>query len=91
MGKPGNTRKYPTYPEIPESKKDTWKYLIIYFNNPAYPNRIWPATPYFVQNPTWPGPILKNITCWALLVWRPKNVNFELRGLKNGFFDWVQV
>ena len=35
MGKPRNTRKYPTYPEIPESKKDTWKYLIIYFNTPT--------------------------------------------------------
>ena len=23
MGKPRNTRKYPTYPEIPERKKDT--------------------------------------------------------------------
>ena len=50
MGKPGYTRKYPTYPEIrentrhtrkypeiPESKKDTWKYPIIFFDTPTRP------------------------------------------------------
>ena len=38
MGKPRNTRhtqKYPKYLEILDSKKDTWKYLIIYFNTPT--------------------------------------------------------
>ena len=29
MGKPRKIRKYPTYPEIPKSKKDTWKYPIV--------------------------------------------------------------
>ena len=37
MGKPRNTRKYPTYPEIPESKKDTRKYPIIFFDTPTRP------------------------------------------------------
>ena len=44
-GKPGvsgitrylYTRKYPTYPEIPESKKDTRKYPIVYFDTPTRP------------------------------------------------------
>ena len=31
------TRKSPTYPEIPESKKDTWKYLIICLYLTRYP------------------------------------------------------
>ena len=40
MGKPRNTRKYPTYPEIheiPESKKDTRKYPIVDFDTPTRP------------------------------------------------------
>ena len=37
MGKPRNTRKYPTYPEIPESKKDTRKYPIVFFDTPTRP------------------------------------------------------
>ena len=37
MGKPRNTQKYPTYPEIPESKKDTRKYPIVYFDTPTRP------------------------------------------------------
>ena len=43
MGKPRNTGKYLTYPEIPEipeipkSKKDTWKYPIVYFYTPTRP------------------------------------------------------
>ena len=40
MGKPRNTRKYLTYPEIPEipeSKKDTWKYPIVFFSTPTQP------------------------------------------------------
>ena len=41
MGKPRNTentrhtRKYPKDPEIPESKKDTRKYPIVYFDTPT--------------------------------------------------------
>ena len=31
---PGNTQEYP---EIPESKKDTRKYPIVYFNTPTRP------------------------------------------------------
>ena len=41
MGKPRNTRKYPTYPkypEIPESKKDTRKYPIVFFTTPTRPD-----------------------------------------------------
>ena len=49
MGKLRNTRKYPTYPEISESKKDTRKYPIVYFDTPTRP-----ATRYFVQYPTRP-------------------------------------
>ena len=37
MGKPRNTRKYPTYPEIPERKKDTRKYPIVFFDTPTRP------------------------------------------------------
>ena len=43
MGKPRNaentrhTWKYPKYPEIPESKKDTWKYPIVFFDTPTWP------------------------------------------------------
>ena len=37
MGEARNTRKYPTYPEIPESKKDTRKYLIVFFDTPTRP------------------------------------------------------
>ena len=56
MGKPRNTRKYPRYPEIPEmypeipeSKKGTRKYPIIFSDTPTRP-----ATRYFVQYPTRP-------------------------------------
>ena len=49
MGKPRNTQKYPTYPEIPERKKDTRKYPIVFFDTPTQP-----ATRYFVQYPTQP-------------------------------------
>ena len=34
---PGNTRKYPKYPEIPERKKDTRKYRIVFFDTPTPP------------------------------------------------------
>ena len=43
MGKPRNTQKYPTYPkypkylEIPESKRDTQKYPIVFFDTPTWP------------------------------------------------------
>ena len=38
MGKPRNTRKYPTYPKIPKSKKDTRKYPIVFFDTPTRPD-----------------------------------------------------
>ena len=102
MGKPRNTRKYrPTrknlkYPEIPESKKDTQKYPIVFFDTPTRPGTR-PATRYFVQYPTWPDPMLKNPTRWALLVrrrrplwcqWRPLSGlgNFEKKVQNLGFF-----
>ena len=37
MGKPRYTRKYPTYPEIPENKRDTRKYPIVYFDTLTRP------------------------------------------------------
>ena len=37
MGKPRNTQKYQTYPDIPDRKKDTRKYLIIFFDTPTRP------------------------------------------------------
>ena len=43
MGKPRNTQKYPTYPEITEipgntrKKKDTWKYPIVFLDTPTRP------------------------------------------------------
>ena len=63
MGKPRNTRKYPTYPEIPESKKDTRKYPIVYFDTPTRPEP--DLLPGILSN-TRPDPILKNPTRWAL-------------------------
>ena len=30
-----HTKKYPKYPEIPGTKKDTQKYLILYFDTPT--------------------------------------------------------
>ena len=47
MGKPRNTQKYP---EIPERKKDTRKYPIVFFDTPTRP-----ATLYFVQYLTRPN------------------------------------
>ena len=64
MGKPRNTRKYPTYPEIPESKKDTRKYPIVYFD----PTRPEPNPLPGILSNTQTDPILKNPTRWPLLV-----------------------
>ena len=63
MGKPRNTRKYPTYPEIPGNKKDTRIYLIVYFDTPTRPEP--DPLPGILSN-TRPDPILKNPTRWAL-------------------------
>ena len=52
---PGNTRKKKRYPEIPDR-----------IFRLSYPTRPRPATRYFVQYPTWPDPILKNPSRWAL-------------------------
>ena len=70
MGKPRNTentqhtRKYLKYPEIPESKKDTRKYPIVYFDTPTRPE---PDPIPGILSHTRPDPILKNPTRWALL------------------------
>ena len=59
MGKPRNTRKYPTYPrypEIPESKKGTRKYPIVFFDTPTRPEP--DPLPGILSN-TRPDPILK--------------------------------
>ena len=64
MGKPRNTRKYPTYPEIPESKKDTRKYPIVFFDTPTRPE---PDPLPGILSTTRPDPILKNPTRWALV------------------------
>ena len=74
MGKPRNTRKYPTYPEIPDIpgntqntrkypkvKKipgNTRSYILTLLRNPN-------STRYPVFCPI-PDPILKNPTRWAL-------------------------
>ena len=66
MGKPKNTRhtwKYPKNPEIPESKKDTWQYPIVYFDTPTRPEP--DPLPSILSN-TRPDPIMKNPTRWAL-------------------------
>ena len=63
MGKPRNTQKYPTYPEIPERKKDTRKYLIVFFDTPTRPE---PDPLPSILSDTRPDPILKNPTHWAL-------------------------
>ena len=55
---PGNPQKYP---EIPESKKDTRKYPIVFSTLLPDPN----PTCYPVFFPI-PDPILKNPTRWAL-------------------------
>ena len=68
---PRNTQKYPgipgntqEYPEIPESKKDTRKYPIVYFDTPTRPEP--DSLPGILSN-TRPDPILKNPTRWALV------------------------
>ena len=71
MGKPRNTQKYPTYPEIPEipgntRKKKRYPEIPDRIFRHSYPTRTQPATRYFVQYPTRPDPILKNPTRWAL-------------------------
>ena len=64
MGKPRNTRKYPKYLEIPESKKDTQKYPIVFFETPTRPE---PDPLPGILSTTRPDPILKNPPRWALL------------------------
>ena len=65
MGKSRNTRKYPTYPKIPESKKGTRKYPIVFFDTLTRPEP--DPLPGILSN-TQPDPILKNPTRWALLI-----------------------
>ena len=75
MGKPRNTQKYPTYPEIPEipgNTRNTRKYpkekkipgnTRLYFST-LLPDPNLTRYPVFCQIP---DPILKNPTRWALL------------------------
>ena len=70
MGKPRNTQKYPTYPEIPKiprntpEQKDTRKYPIVYFVTPTRPK----SDPLpGILSTTRPDLILKNPTRWALV------------------------
>ena len=78
MGKPRNTRKYPTYPGIPETpgntrrKKDARNYPIIFFDTPTRPEP--DPLPGILSN-TRPNPILKNPTRWALSVDQPESYN----------------
>ena len=51
---------------MPESKKDSRKYLIIYFNSPTRPE-LDPLPGVFFQYQTQPN-ILKNPDRWALLI-----------------------
>ena len=60
-----NIRYTQKYPEIPDSKKDTRKYPIIYFNTPTRPEP--DPLPGIFSN-TRPDPILKNPTRWALVM-----------------------
>ena len=83
MGKPRNTRKYPTYPEIPEipgntQKKKRYPEIPDHIFRHSYPTRTQPATRYFVQYPTRPNQILKNPTRWALpgIFWDRISLNF---------------
>ena len=91
MGKPRNTRKYPTYPEIPEipeSKKDTWKYPIVYFNTPTRPEP--DPLPGIFSN-TRPDLILKNPTRWALHMTLKVSATQFLRNRSGGLlmqFAW---
>ena len=70
MGKPRNTQKYPTYPEIPERKKDTRKYPIVIFDTPTRPE---PDPLPGIFSDTRPDPILKNPTRCGLLKRKPAN------------------
>ena len=59
MGKPRNTQKYPTYPEIPEipgntRKKKRYPEIPDHIFRHSYPTRTRPATRYFVQYQTRP-------------------------------------
>ena len=72
MGKPRNTRKYPTYLEIPERKKDTRKYpkeKKIPENTRSYISTLL-SDPNLTGYPVFfpiPDPMLKNPTRWALV------------------------
>ena len=80
MGKPRNTQKYPTYPEIPGNtrkypeipgntrKKKRYPEIPDRIFQHSYPTRTRPATRYFVQYLTRPDPILKKPTRWTLAI-----------------------
>ena len=77
MGKPRNTRKYPTYPEIPEipgntRKKRRYPEIPDRIFQHSYPTRTRPATRYFVQYPTRPDiekPYPLGTVCATCLEW----------------------
>ena len=80
MGKPRNTRQYPTYPEIPGNTRNTRKYpkvKKIPGNTRSYFTTLLPDPnptryPVFCPIPD-PTRYWKNTTCWALHIWsRPK-------------------
>ena len=69
------------YPEIPESKKDTRKYPIVYFNTPTRPEPD-PLPGIFFQYPTRPDPILKNPTRWALHLREKNGWRYKIKDLR---------
>ena len=58
------------YPEIPESKHDTWKYPIVYFNTPTRPE------PGIFSNAP-PNPLLKNPPRWVLIEARGSGLEWQ--------------
>ena len=88
MGKPRNTQKYPTYPEIPEipgntRKKKRYPEIPDRIFRHSYPTQTRPATRYFVQYLTRPDPILKNPTRWALNVCNNAILRCRMKQLGN--------
>ena len=73
---PKKKQKYPTYLEIPERKKDTRKYPIVFFDTPTRPEP--DSLPGILSN-TRPDPMLKNPTRWALsLISKSSNISWTL-------------
>ena len=93
MGKPRNTQKYPTYPEIPEipgntRKKKRYPEIPDRKFQHTYPTRTRPATRCFVQYPTRPDPILKNPTRWTLSLGGVKHLSVHKNWVS---IDWISM